>query len=200
MECSNHTVFRETELAKCSLCVKSWGAMKNKAFFPVESFILTEGHCDPPGLALGSVIGALTQADSLQKHFYKSVCSIPYGLSKPQDYWSKYLHFSHCKYMLVQPSLNTDIFLTLHFFNLNSVTHEVTFLCPKVTFYLAHLVINWWVTIPMDTTPCPWTVHLLPAVSTDLHNETKLVHYIHLKALILTSDGCMLMISEYASS
>lgn len=38
------------------------------------------------------------------------------------------------------------------------------------------------------------------SLAADLHNETKLVHYIHLKALILTSNWCVLMISEYASS
>lgn len=102
---------------------------------------------------------------TLSRNISIKVCTpIPYDLNKPQDYWSKYLHFSDWKYLLVQPSLNTDIFLTLHFFfNLNFVTHEGTFLCPKVNSYMAHLVINWWATIPMDTPPYPWTAHLLPA-------------------------------------
>lgn len=89
---------------------------ENKAFFPVESFILTKDTVIHLGRHWDLWLEHLPR-QTLSRNIAIKVCApIPYGLSKPQDYWSKYLHFSHWKYLLVQPSLNTDIFLTLHFF------------------------------------------------------------------------------------
>lgn len=99
----------------------------------------------------GSVTSTLGQADSLQKEFFKRVCALkPSVVSANLSnitfasayHLPEYVYFSPWMNLLGQPFLSTEIYFPDPLVFVSTLIHNGTKLCPKVSFKLAHLVIN----------------------------------------------------------